>query len=200
MRSVITVSAILIASLMASVLAPQAMALDRAALASGELWRLWTGHLVHWSLGHLLWDGLTFAVLGWLLNRLAPFALELLMAIGAPLISVGVIVAEPDLALYGGLSGLDVALWVAVCLAIVRRRVDPVTSALAWLLLAGCVVKVGFEIATGQVVFADGSFLLVPSAHVAGAVLGWSMIAAPSVWSTAAAAGGLRGLRSRPHQ
>jgi len=37
---------------------------DRAALLRGEVWRLVTGHFVHWSLSHLVWDVLAFLILG----------------------------------------------------------------------------------------------------------------------------------------
>ena len=36
---------------------------DRAAILHGEVWRLVTGHFVHWSVGHLAWDLLAFAIL-----------------------------------------------------------------------------------------------------------------------------------------
>ena len=37
---------------------------DRTAIASGQLWRLITGHWTHWSAEHLGWDLLVFAVVG----------------------------------------------------------------------------------------------------------------------------------------
>jgi hypothetical protein len=38
---------------------------DRAALASGQVWRILTCHWTHWSADHLLWDAVAFAVLAW---------------------------------------------------------------------------------------------------------------------------------------
>jgi membrane associated rhomboid family serine protease len=37
---------------------------DRAAVAAGEIWRLLTGHLTHWSFDHLFWDVLGLAIPG----------------------------------------------------------------------------------------------------------------------------------------
>jgi hypothetical protein len=72
MRRTLLIPLLALAAVAATFTAPVAMALDREALASGQLWRLWTGHLVHWNLSHLIWDGLTFGGLAWLLDRLAP--------------------------------------------------------------------------------------------------------------------------------
>jgi rhomboid family GlyGly-CTERM serine protease len=174
MRRTLLIPLLALAAVAATFTAPVTMALDREALASGQLWRLWTGHLVHWNLSHLIWDGLTFGGLAWLLDRLAPRVLVPLLALGTPAISLCVLVAEPSIRLYGGLSGLDVALWVAVCLAVARHhRADRTTRVLGWLALAGGLLKVGFEITTGSTVFVDGTFVLVPSAHLSGAALGW---------------------------
>ena len=47
---------------------PDLLRLDRDAVASGEVWRLWTGHLVHASRDHFVFDVgaacLLFVVLG----------------------------------------------------------------------------------------------------------------------------------------
>lgn len=43
--------------------------LDRDALAAGEVWRLWTGHLTHFSASHLVVDALVFTLLAAALRR-----------------------------------------------------------------------------------------------------------------------------------
>lgn len=175
MRLIAALGSLILASAFATFVVPEALALDRAAVLT-EIWRLWTGHLVHWSFDHFVWDGITFAVLAWLLAKLAPRALCRLLILGSPLISVAVLVAEPRLQVYGGLSGLDVALWVAVCLVIARDSLDRPTSTIAWLALVGGVLKVGFEVATGSAALVSGDVVLVTSAHIAGAVVGFLLI------------------------
>ncbi len=169
---VLAIVTLLFAAFGATFINPEALALDRCALATGEIWRLWTGHFVHWSFNHLVWDGITFAVLSWLLLKLAPRACFWLLILGPPLISGAVLIAEPGLLVYGGLSGLDVALWVCVCLAVTQNSPDRTTKAAAWLALVGGIGKVGFELATGSAALVSGAFALAPSAHVSGAILG----------------------------
>jgi len=172
MRLTASLFILLLSSALASVLAPDLLALDRGALAQGELWRLWTGHLVHWNVEHFVWNGLTFVVLAWLLGRLAARILVVLLTAAAPLISGAVLAAEPSLQIYGGLSGLDVALWVAVCMAVIIKSRDSATWKLAWLALFAGVLKVAFEWTTGSAALVGGSLLFVPASHLAGAILG----------------------------
>ncbi len=176
-RRVLVPAVVLAAAVWASLIAPGAFALDRGAVAAGEVWRLWTGHLVHWSSDHLLWDGLTFLVLAWLLARLASRGLLWLLAVGAPLTSAGVLLLQPRLQLYGGLSGLDVALWMAVCLVVVRRSQDRPTRVAAAIALLGGAAKVATEIATGHAVLVGGGVTLVPAAHVVGGLVGLGVAA-----------------------
>lgn len=175
MRLIAALGLLLFCSAFASFVIPEALALDRAAVFT-QIWRLWTGHLVHWSFEHFVWDGVTFAALAWLLAKLAPRALCLLLILGSPLISAAVLIAEPDLQLYGGLSGLDVALWVAVCLVIARHSFDRPTRRIAWLALFGGLIKVGFELTTGNAALVGGDIVLVTSAHLAGALVGFLLI------------------------
>ena len=84
---------------------------DRTAIASGQLWRLVTGHWTHWSGEHLVWDLLVFAVVGGALELRGGRRVFLLCAVlSALLISAGVWVLQPDMVEYRGLSGIDCAL------------------------------------------------------------------------------------------
>lgn len=79
---------------------------DRAALAQGELWRLWTGHLVHFSGQHLLLDLFAFGISAAIVeschgNRGREFILA-----AAGCLSGGLYLLEPALARFGGLSGI----------------------------------------------------------------------------------------------
>ena len=151
---------------------------DRGAILSGQWWRLVTGHLTHWSLDHLFWDVIVFAVLG-ALNERRDRAAFLRCTVGAAvLISAGLWLVRPDVTHYRGLSGIDSALFVmtatAACadsLVAGRRR----TAALAALALALFAVKVLWELATGSALFVDASaagFETIPLAHAFGAAAG----------------------------
>lgn len=92
---------------------PEWLEFDRHAILAGEVWRLWTCHLAHYSAQHALVDlatalaagAIALPVLGW--RRLC-----LILAITAPIISVGLLLFAPDLLYYRGASGMAVMLVV----------------------------------------------------------------------------------------
>ncbi|MCH6257045.1 rhombosortase [Puniceicoccaceae bacterium K14] len=42
---------------------------DRTAIAEGEIWRIVTGHLSHWTPSHFAWDLIVFIILGLILEQ-----------------------------------------------------------------------------------------------------------------------------------
>lgn len=100
---------------------PAALVLDRAALAHGDWWRLWTGHWVHFSPSHLAWNLAVVLVAGTWLARVRPGRLIAFTLIAPPLISAAVLVCEPHLLSYGGLSGLATGLAALLALTELER-------------------------------------------------------------------------------
>lgn len=98
---------------------------QRRAVLDGELWRLWTGHLVHFSAGHALWDGLACLIpAAWLWREGKGNALVFTLGLAAPLIALALLVWVPGMVVYRGASGLAVTLWVAALDLAWRRRPD----------------------------------------------------------------------------
>lgn len=98
------------------------LSLDRHALLSGEVWRLWTGHLVHYSAMHAAEDiVLLFVVTAIAEREVGGWATGIALLVGAPLISLGLILLVPDLALYEGSSGLSAFLGFIAGTLIWRR-------------------------------------------------------------------------------
>jgi rhomboid family GlyGly-CTERM serine protease len=86
-----------------------ALAWDRAAILHGELWRLWTGHLVHFSFSHAGVDALVVVSMGMAAEPMAGSRrFAQLLGTGALLISLGLLVLAPGLQEYRGASGLAV--------------------------------------------------------------------------------------------
>ncbi len=144
--------------------------LDRAALADGELWRLWTGHWVHFSTSHLLWNLAVLLPVGTWLERVRPGLLWRQVLIATPLISCAILVSEPALQTYGGLSGL--ATGVVVLLALHQLRTAGPSRWLWAGVLALIAAKIGGEVVSGRTGFVgyDSSTVRTAwSAHVAGA-------------------------------
>lgn len=82
---------------------------ERAAMLRGEWWRLGTGHWVHFSGSHLFWNLAVLVPAGIWAERLNPARLRLLLLVVPWVIGVALLVFDPALETYGGLSGLAAA-------------------------------------------------------------------------------------------
>jgi rhomboid family GlyGly-CTERM serine protease len=149
---------------------------DRAALAHGELWRIFTGHFVHFDTSHLVWDTGAFALLAWLLPARSPRRWFVHVVGAALFISAGVWLLQPRFEIYRGLSGVDCALFGALLverLRAARRERDRLALAIVALAATGFVAKSGIELLRDAPVFAAaGAYSPVPLAHLLGAIWG----------------------------
>lgn len=177
---------------------PGLLEFSRAAVAGGEPWRWWTGHLVHVSAGHLFWDLTVFLALGWWCERERRGRFLACLILAAPAIPLGILLAHPGVASYQGLSGLDSALFlmlVATVLGRALRERAPGTAIVAVVLGLAFAVKVALEFATSATFFVTASAptaVPVPLAHAIGGLVGWA------VGGGGAASGGVRGAHRRP--
>jgi len=146
---------------------------DRAAIGAGELWRVITGHWLHWSFDHFLWCTITFLAIGSICENLSRKGYIATLVLASLIIPLVCWLAAPELAYYRGLSGLASAIFMFGAVMMVRdawmvrdwRKV--LLPAVAGLAFAG---KVLFEFVTGSLLFVDttGVFAPVPLAHLAG--------------------------------
>jgi rhomboid family GlyGly-CTERM serine protease len=146
---------------------------DRQAILQGQLWRLITGNLVHWSVEHFLLDVGPFLIVGLLyersLRRQYPwFLLGSALAIGA-----SVLLFLPEVETYRGLSGVDSGQFaLAVCVELGLARREP--RRWVWLAPAAAifVAKIFWESTTGRMFFGTESLgdigVPIALAHVAG--------------------------------
>jgi rhomboid family GlyGly-CTERM serine protease len=142
-----------------------ALAFDRSSILRGEVWRLFTAHLVHVGRDHLLWN-LAAILLVWLLvgRGLALRSWLVVCAAVAGASSAGVLLVDPATSVMAGLSGLLHGLWGAGATGEIRRG-----ERLGWLLLAALAAKIVLELVVGP------SALLGPVAvgvHALGALSG----------------------------
>ena len=179
--------------LLASVLpAAPFLAFTAAGMQRGELWRLWTGHFVHYGSAHLWGDWLAFVVWATLVEGESRLALGATLLIGAPLLLLALELVCPALGEYRGLSGLDTALVVELILLrgflpagvgserglgpwLTRQLGRPALRVVGGLSLGLSLVKIAFEFQAGHAVLAHdlGSGVkLLPAAHAFGALLG----------------------------
>jgi rhomboid family GlyGly-CTERM serine protease len=136
--------------------------------APREVWRLWTGHLVHYDLAHLVTNALAIGVPLALIDRRSRRALALAMTIIAPAISV-VLLASSHFDEYRGASGLAVAVWTASALFLLGASSPRDRQSGCWLLVI-MTAKLAAELAGAGHVWEGVAPL--PLAHVAGALAG----------------------------
>jgi rhomboid family GlyGly-CTERM serine protease len=143
---------------------------NREKVLSGEVWRLWTAHLVHTNSVHFVLN-VTAAALLYIvfssklrLNRLAFYGL-----VFAALISVALLWVYPFIGWYNGLSGLLHALFACYC---VRLAMDG--ERLFWPGLVLVWVKVLAETTAahlGHMTLIAG-MTVITEAHLVGVLLG----------------------------
>lgn len=155
---------------------------DRSAILSGEIWRMFTCHWVHFSTSHLVYDLMALGIAGWIIETQKLPHFGWLCLLTPWLISAILLLFEPQMKLFGGLSALattsivylalfglhDAAPWRWICLAT----------------LVGIASKIIFEMTTGRILFATTGNIPVTvsvASHISGAMIallfyGWSKI------------------------
>lgn len=142
---------------------------DRQAILAGEWWRLGTAPLVHFSASHLGWNILVLGAAGWAVETFGYRNLWLVCVLAAIIPGIVYILGAPELAVYGGLSGLATGAVAYLCL--VNLFSEGHNRSLWMVILILMVLKIVAEAAMGDPVFArvDGvAFRALPLVHVAG--------------------------------
>ena len=147
-------------------------AYDRQAILRGELWRLWTGHMVHFSQPQLLLDGGVLLLAGTLAEReLGARFVAKAMLLGIPALSTGLLLLTPNLSEYRGISALDMLLAGAAASSI-GRGTPGARSALLFLGMVMAVKSAMDATGMGSISLPE-NVCVVWQAHVLGAILGW---------------------------
>jgi rhomboid family GlyGly-CTERM serine protease len=145
---------------------------DRRAILSGEFWRLLTGHLVHFSKGHLFFNLLGFVMTGWTVWRLRYPGFWMLCVIASLAIS-GALLLQSDVIFFGGISGIVNAAIVFIAIRGLKKR-----EGWMWLSVVVLILTVAnsvLEVKTGQPtlgILGDRPFVPVPLSHLVGGLVG----------------------------
>jgi rhomboid family GlyGly-CTERM serine protease len=146
------------------------LAYVRHGVRDGEWWRLVTGHLVHGSAAHLVWNVAGLALV-WLAfgTRLAGRAWTLVLAAAAAGTGLGVLALAPEVAAMAGLSGVLHGLAAAGAIAALRAG-----ERLGWTVLALLAAKVAWEQLAGGSAAAEAALggAIAVDAHLYGLVSG----------------------------
>ena len=142
---------------------------DRDAVLAGQIWRLVTAPLVHFSASHLGWDLLVFATAGWWVEATGDRGFPVLCALAAAVPGPVFLLWAPDLARYGGLSGVATASVAYLCLR--HAAAGPGNRGIWLAMLAATVAKIAVEWSVGFCLFARSAgvaFRVLPAAHLIG--------------------------------
>ena len=166
--------------------AAEALEYNRTAVEAGEVWRIATSQFVHYPGDHLLWDLGMFALLAPLLEGRRRALLALTVGVTAILVPASLWVGQPQVETFRGLSGVDTAIFGALCVLLFQEmRAHRDRGGLALLAVQvtafGC--KLAYEHITGRcfLVHNEG-WSPVTSAHLVGIAVGLGCAIAASAW------------------
>lgn len=149
------------------------LAYDRQAILTGQVWRAWTGHLVHFSWQHAVADVTVLLVAAAIVERLkGGHAVACGLLAGALLISLALLMAVPDLRVYEGASGI--ATMFGVMAGYCLWRAEPRLRGVLVLLATATLIKLMIDAsgaASGLSALPAG-VQVVWQAHAVGAILG----------------------------
>ena len=144
---------------------------DRFAVSQGQVWRLWTGHLVHFGWPHFLVDTGLLLIVGWFAERRYPLFTRWALALMPAFILGCLYCLDPAMLRYGGLSAVNLGLLLYVAAQGWQRNwTDWFWPAV----IAAYVGELVFEYyrgghGGGAIRFDDATVRVATSAHVASA-------------------------------
>ena len=142
---------------------------DREAILAGEVWRLFTGNWVHFSASHLVLDLVVLGVAGAIMESRRAACWPRVLLLSPWVIGVGLLVCEPRMSFYGGLSGVATA--AVVCLALDALHSGFIARWAGATVLLLIAAKLAFEWGTGSALFVGTSgteFVTSPLSHLLG--------------------------------
>lgn len=156
----------------------EALLYNRAGIANGEYWRIWTGHWVHFGWEHFIPDTGLFLILGWLLQTHHAWFSRLSLVLMTLWVSAAIYWFEPSMARYGGLSAIDLGMLLYLAGQGWQKRWTD------WFWPAVIAIYIGeviFEIKSGgegggMIKFDDPHVKVASGAHIAAAayaMLAW---------------------------
>jgi rhomboid family GlyGly-CTERM serine protease len=157
------------------------LAYDRNAILGGEWWRMVTGHWVHFSTQHFVYDTAAFGIAGWMIEDRGCKNFGWLCVLAILVISTSMMIFEPRLQMCGGLSGLATA--AVVFLALEGSEDEGGWQWMCRAALLLCAAKLLFELIAGRFLLlqAPDSLAPVPSNHIAGALTALGVSAWPKI-------------------
>lgn len=148
---------------------------DRNAIALGEWWRIWTGHLIHFGWPHFIADVGLFVILGRLLEWQHPWLSRFAIISLPVVISASVYWFDPAMTRYGGLSAVNIGLLIFLaCKGWQKSWVDWFWPAVLVIYVGEIILEAtkGHGHGGGMIQFDDPSVRVATIAHIGGSLFG----------------------------
>jgi len=155
-----------------------ALIYDRSQIQSGEVWRLWTGHFIHFGWPHFVADAGLFLILGRLLERKYPTAMRSATVLMPLVISGALYWFDPDLPRYAGLSAVNLGLLLFYAgQGWQRDRWDWFWPGILAIYIGEVILEAtrGHGHGGGMIPFDDPTVHVATTAHVAGGLYGLAL-------------------------
>jgi len=156
----------------------QSWQFDRTRILAGQWYRLLLCHVTHFGVSHLVWDVAVLLGLGSAASLVDGKKTWVAILLSMAAIPILILVGQPSLQTYRGLSGIDCALFALLAMLLLDQSLRDgrrMAARIVGLGLIGFIAKTGYEFLTGHTLFVDqsaGAFVPVPLAHAVGAVCG----------------------------
>jgi rhomboid family GlyGly-CTERM serine protease len=148
---------------------------DWDAIAAGEWWRIWTGHLVHFGWPHFVADAGLFLILGRLLERQHPVISRLALFVMPVVILAAIRWLDPAMIRYGGLSAVNFGLLLFLAANGWQKNwVDWFWPAVLAIYVGEVILEIvyGHGHGGGMIQFDDPSIRVGTAAHIGGGAFG----------------------------
>lgn len=169
----LTLGVALVSTLLTDLGALSAWCFDLAAIVDQQQWwRLISGHLVHSTGNHLLWDMIAFLVCAGYLECRSRVLLAVTLVAG--ICGVNLLLVSP-LAEHSSYCGLSGVLFAPLAVAVIlygKANGQKHHGWLAWAPAFICAGKLVWELLTQQTLLVDSPWQPYPEAHLAGAMAG----------------------------
>ncbi|MDA8137441.1 MAG: rhombosortase [Desulfobacteraceae bacterium] len=153
------------------------MEYNRERILGAELWRLFTGHWVHWSAEHFLLDALVFLIQGFAFEYKIGRRYGWMLMLSAAVISVALLLFQKELNLYRGVSGLiNTQLVLGAGLFVIDPTLKKSVKAIYLSVFSIHLLKIAYETIFRTSFFATDALghmgAFTPLAHLAGVLVG----------------------------
>jgi rhomboid family GlyGly-CTERM serine protease len=174
MKKVTLLAVSLILAIGCSSSAQALLVYDRAAILNGEIWRILTGNLVHFSGPHLFWDTLVLGAAGVVIERRGYAHFGWLCLLSSVAIGLVLLASQPSVLVYGGASGVATAAVVYLAMnGLTEKKEMWIWRMLSVVTLMLVATKIATEFATEHSFFVDAAsqgLTLCPVSHLIGAL------------------------------